>query len=306
MKICFLINPETPPDKAENRRYLSAAARKLGHEASMASVDALALRDGKIMAGKKNLEAFDLIWVLSIGGRDGFLDKMQILKLLSQKTCVVNAPDALIHLHSKISMSGADGVQYPETHVSRDAAALWGIAQKSKARWVVKPVARSFGEGVALLKNRAQLSRLTENGKTCILMQRYIPEIERGEKRVLVAGGKIAGHYLRTATKEFRTNLHQGAEAAPCLLTREERKACERVAAYLLARGVHFAGLDVVWPYMLEWNVVSPGGIGTIHRLTDENIAANVLQNVLASSGFARKKAQGREHARASCSRRVR
>jgi glutathione synthase len=279
MKLCFLIHHKTPMSQAENARLLSEAARELGHEVALAPMDELAVQNGKIMAGGE-LQGFDLVWVLSLGSRETFLDKIQLLKLLEQKTRVVNSPDALLYMHSKICLSELPVAQYPETYISADAEMLWDISQAKDGKWVIKPVAESFGEGVELLTSHKQLKAR----KGYCLLQRYVPEIKQGEKRVLVAGGEVVGHYIRKGKGDFRTNLHQGAQAATCDLTEEEKTACRAIARYLLLEGAVFAGIDLCWPYVLEWNVISPGGIATLARLTGQNIAKTVVNRVLASS----------------------
>lgn len=306
MKICFLIHHATPLQRAENVVYLANAARDEGHAVSLAFIDTLHSVNADIRARvfdltapltaktplpagtDRSLAEADIVWVLSLGNRESFLDKIQMLKLL--KVRVINTPEALLFMHSKLSLAEAvPMMRYPETHVSCDAQALHDIIIPSKESWIVKPLAESMGRSVFFItpgyvSARALLDSLTRDGKHYCMLQRYLPEVKQGEKRVLLAGGKIIGHYARIPRLDHRSNLHQGGEALSCELMPDERKACETLAKYLLDKGVYFAGLDMAWPWLIEWNVVSPGGIATIDRLGGGNLAPQVVKNVLPPS----------------------
>ncbi len=309
MKICFLIHERTPLLQAVNAYILANACCTLGYETSFAFTDSLACYDGKVRARMARLKgpfaehmsfdempfadgslaSFDILWILSFGTRNTFSDRMQLLKLLPPSVRIVNSLDSLLFMHSKISHLHLDGLmQCPETHISSDAEALWTIVDKSNAEWVIKPVAESLGRSVFKLVRgdtniKPLLQAMTgEDGSRYCLLQRYLPEVTKGEKRVLVAGGEVIGQYFRKPTAgDHRGNLHQGGQPTLCDLTAEERAGCQRVAGYLLEQGVYFAGLDISWPWLIEWNVVNPGGIATIEKLGGENLAKTVVQKVL-------------------------
>ncbi len=311
MKICFLINRQMLLAKAENRFYLANAALALGHAPAFAFTDSLACHNGETVAelamvteplvvdqsleglgfAQSPMAAFDVVWVLGLGRRETFLDKIQLLKLLAQRIRVINSPDALFFLHSKISQDGLSGaIRYPETHISASFADLWRIYQTG-GDWIVKPAGESLGRDVFKLKQgdsnaRVILQTMTgHDGARYCLLQRYVPEVADGEKRVLIAGGEVIGQYKKMATIDHRGNLHQEAEATLCNLLPEERTACEGIGRYLLDKGAYYVGLDIAWPWFLEWNVLNPGGIGTTHRLGGENLAKTVINRVLAASG---------------------
>lgn len=269
MKICFLTHPAALGDEGSNVNILSQAARALDHEVGVELIDDLSLSLPQ--------SRFDLVWVLSLGSRQRFLPTIQLLQLLAQRTRVVNTPEALMFLHSKLSLSGWRGqLRYPETYFPADAAFA------AQGEWIVKPLAESFGHGVRKLSSPKAVQIATAEE---LLLQRYVPEAAAGEKRVLLAGGEVVGWYGRQAKAgEIAANLHQGGEAFACELTPQERSACEEVGAWLLARGAHFAGLDIAGEWLLEWNVVSPGGLGTLARLSGKNLANDVISKVLASS----------------------
>ena len=119
------------------------------------------------------------------------------------------------------------------------------------------------------------------SGQYC-LMQRYVEEIAEGEKRVLFAGGRSVGQYKRKAVIDHRTNVIQGARTEACDLTDKETDLCRRIGQYLAGMGAEFAGVDMVYPYVIEFNVINPGGLKTIFELTGVNLAAQIIDRVLA------------------------
>ena len=232
----------------------------LSHETLGLTADGVAARDA---AGRiAPLAAFDLVWILGFGPRAGFLDRMQMLNTLDQAR-FVNAVDALVYLHGKFDLAELG----PETHAGADVDALVDIVERG-GRWVAKPTAGSFGRDVFLLEAgdvhcRAVFEHLTGRGAGgYCLLQRYVEETETGEKRVVVAGGKIIGAYAKQGG-----NLATGAVARRTRLDAGELALVREVVARLDARGAGFAGIDLAAPYVLEANVANPGGLKTLEQL---------------------------------------
>ncbi len=257
-----------PGDSAnDNRERLPAAFEAAGwraallfHESLGLTADGMAARD--VGSRMVPLASFDLVWILGFGAREGFLDRMQMLKTLGQAR-FVNTVDALVYLHGKFDLSEFG----PQTYASADVDALMAIVAEG-GRWVAKPTAGSFGRDVFLLAAedihcRAVFEHLTGRGagRYCLL-QRYVEEAEHNEKRVLVAGGDIIGAYAKTGG-----NLAAGAVARRTELDAGETSLVRRVIAHLGSRGARFAGIDLAAPYVLEANVANPGGLSTLEQL---------------------------------------
>ena len=113
-----------------------------------------------------------------------------------------------------------------------------------------------------------------------------MPAVAGGEKRTLVAGGRIVGSYLRRPGTDFRTNLAVGADAAPAQLSEQERALVQEIATRLDGLGVGFAAVDTVYPYLMEVNVANPGGLSTMASLYGENLAPAVAAAVAGSHGL--------------------
>lgn len=229
----------------------------------------------------KNASETDLIWVLSLGARASFLDKVQLLMLANRSTAVINSPQALAFWHAKHLPSQIDiaHLKIPETLASKDKNWLWAQMLERDGDWVIKPSAGSGGEGVRKISgiDKEAFYQLPDHFH---FIQRYIPAVSQGEKRILLAGPKIIGQYLRVATTDFRTNLSQGGVPQPCSLSTEEQQAMQLLGALLLKQGIVFAGIDLCWPWLIEINIVSPGGLDTIEKLSGQDLSGKVLSAV--------------------------
>lgn len=245
------------------------------------------------------LDEFDVVWILNLGTRAGFLDKIQLLynlqspKPQGHSTRVINSLDSIMYLKSKYFLASLpELIKYPDTWASSNPEFLYQIIKNKGGSWIIKPPAGSFGREVFKLESsdpniQLILETLTgsEQDQYCLL-QRYVEEISAGEKRVLIANGKPIGQYLRIANEDHRTNLMQGASAGLCDLSTAERLYCEQIGEFLLSKGTFFAGIDLVFPWVIEINVINPGGITTIDQLGGGNLATEVVDSVIDGSGI--------------------
>ena len=103
----------------------------------------------------------------------------------------------------------------------------------------------------------------------------FIPEIERGDKRILLIDGEAVPHALARVPSgdDYRGNMVAGATATGQPLSDADRRICAEVGPKLRDAGVLFAGIDVIGDYLTEINVTSPTGIRELDRAFDLNIA---------------------------------
>lgn len=302
--VCLLIQ-DSPVIEDGNYLRIGIALIRRGHTVNCCLIDSLTLSRSKITgqgfaltdglkAGDELpslqqivLEEHDLVWVLTIGERWTFLDKVQLLYTLPREVEITNSLDALMHLKSKYFLTSREVFRCPETHASRSADELAGIIRSSGGRWIVKPPAGSLGRDVFLTEAddnnlMAILQHLCgPDNNHYTMIQRYLPEIENGEKRVLLAGGQVIGQYLRLPNQDHRTNVSQGASVHVTKLTDEESAYCLEVGKFLTGMGAHYVGLDLVYPWLIETNVISPGGLTTIAELEGKDLGEDVARNVL-------------------------
>ncbi len=300
-----LLIPET--DELVDGNYLRFGNELLcrGIDVCLCPVDSLALTDSRVTAlgrlldgpahvgeplaavNTYHLDECDTIWVFSLGQRQSFLDKYQLLYILASRVRLINSLDAIMHLKSKYFVTSVpDLIRHPETHAATDPDLLLSIIERSDKPWVAKPPAGSLGRDVFLLRpgesnNRVILEHLCGRDRDqYTLVQEYLGDIASGEKRVLIAGGKVVGQYRRTATDDFRTNLLQGAKSHACSLTADEARYCEEIGSLLVSMGAEFVGLDMVYPWVIEFNVINPGGLLTIHGLTGIDLTSAIIDRL--------------------------
>lgn len=309
MKIALLIN-ETECIELDNYYLFSHQLLTLGHSVSLCCIDSLGMSNtrvtaqgfeanstfvkvgqpfGELTCSEITLNHFDLVWILALGFRIGFLDKIQLLHNLERDTALVNSLNSILYLKSKYFLNTqAEIFAHPESHASANWQQLIEIIQQGGGTWIIKPPAGSFGRDVFKVEStdanlRSILQSMTghDSGAYC-LIQRYVEEISNGEKRVLLANGVVVGQYRRRNTQDHRTNLSQGGEPEVCDLTPEEIDLCGRIGNFLRAEGALFVAMDLAYPYVIELNVINPGGLTTLHALTDRDLSGEVVERVLS------------------------
>ena len=301
MSILFLVGqPPYPSDT--NLVRLSIAATEAGMEIAWGLIDTLELRNRSVsVLGERmpvihqdglfepkrrlTLTDFNTLWVLSLGRRSTFLDKIQILNLVPQERFINNC-HALVHLNSKYSLAALPkSIQQPERLASANPDSMKQVLQH-KAEWMMKPAAESQGRGVYQLSSEDPNTHsildheIPPGLRAFRLIESRVKEIEQGEKRVLIAGGTFIGAYLRRAQQDHRTNLATGAAAEQTRLNENEQQICHMVAEHCESQGARFIGIDLVYPYVIEINVINPGGIGTLIKLGEGDQAQRVIHSL--------------------------
>ncbi len=301
-EIVFLLG-DVAEARNDNHERLPAAFRAAGWQVTSLPHDAVRMHQGRIQLGDHDPQRFQLIWLVGFGPAESFLDRMQLLRMVDQQR-FVNAVDPLIHLHAKSSWAS----RMPETYVSNDPRFLGDIVDAG-GDWVAKPTAGSFGREVWRLSRgtsgRQLLTRLIGDAGRYCMLQRFLPGIDAGEKRSLVAGGRVIGTYLRrpgalsdaqselagqrtpraAPEPDFRANLAAGGAAEPASLTDAERRLVEDIAAELDDAGIGFAAVDILYPYLMEVNLANPGGLGTMAALYGTDLTPVVVDAVVTRRG---------------------
>lgn len=279
--IAFLLG-DTALARHDHHERLPAAFRAAGWAVTCLPAEGLCLTPEGVRLAGADPARFTLIWLLGMGRRETFLDRMQLLRLLPRRPLVVD-PDALVYGHAKYAWWR----RLPQTYASADPAFLKACLAQG-GDWVLKPPAGSFGRDVQRIRDdpagRAAIDRLcgaAGPAPAYSLLQRYVREVERGEKRTLVAGGRIIGTYLRRPDPgrpdAFRANLAAGGEAEQAALDPQERELVAALNAELVRRGIGFAAVDTAYPHLMEVNLANPGGLATLHQLYGRDPAPAVV-----------------------------
>jgi len=271
------------PAKArnDNHQRFAAGFERAGWQVTVEDHEALEVRANKLVVAGRDPGFYDLIWPLGFGRQISFLDRMQLLKGLNNRK-FVTSPDVLLYLHGKHRWLDA----MPETHTSCDTDYLFAVITGG-GDWIVKPTAGSYGrdvhlvrEGQATLAELVHLAAATDNGY--LMAQRFVPEIAAGEKRTLIAGGRMIGSYLRRPEDGVSSNLATAGRAEETCLTDAERVLIEPIARELADLGAGFAAIDTVYPYLMEVNVVNPGGLETIETVEGRDRTDLAVESIIA------------------------
>jgi glutathione synthase len=200
---------------------------------------------------------------------------------------VVNRPAALRNASEKIYTAWFEHC-CPPTVVSRNMDRLRAFLHEH-GDIVVKPLNGMGGASVfrareSDLNLNVILETITDQGRRTAMAQRYIPEIARGDKRILMIDGTPFPHALARlpAAGEFRGNLAAGGTGKGVDLSERDRWICAQVGPVLRDTGLLFVGLDVIGDFLTEINVTSPTCIRELDTLYNADIAGQVLDAIEA------------------------
>jgi glutathione synthase len=284
---------ETINIESDSTFVLALEAEARGHTLYHYLPREMWLADGRLQARARRLEvrrelgrhhSFGAAEVVDLGRMDvvlmrqdppfdlGYITATHLLEHIHPRTLVVNDPASVRNAPEKLFVLGWPALM-PPTLVARDRSAIDAFRAEHKDI-IVKPLYGNGGAGVFRLREGdenlgALLEMFGALGSEPLMIQRYIPEIRQGDKRIILVDGEPMGAVLRVpADGEARANLHVGGRAVRADLTARDREICAAIGPTLKARGLIFVGIDVIGDYMTEINVTSPTGLQEIHRLS--------------------------------------
>jgi glutathione synthase len=149
---------------------------------------------------------------------------------------------------------------------------------------VIKPLYWFGGQFIKKISDlntgRKQIeTALREHGH--IIIQKFLPSVYEGDKRIIIIDGKIAASMKRVPAKgNFIANLAAGGYANYTELSNREKYIAETIGSYLKQQGIFFAGLDMISEYLIEINVTSPTGLVAINKLYGINLAKEIVSTL--------------------------
>lgn len=209
-----------------------------------------------------------------------YITATHLLEHIHPKTLVVNDPAAVRNAPEKLFVTHFPDLMPPTVITSSRDEVL-----AARAEWkdiIVKPLFGNGGSGVFHVKPDdenlgALLETFTQLYREPIIVQKYLPEIRKGDKRIILIDGKPAGAVSRIPQDgEARANFHAGGSAGKTALTKREQEICEAIGPTLRQQGLLFVGIDVIGDYLTEINVTSPTGIQEINRLDGSALEATL------------------------------
>ena len=201
-----------------------------------------------------------------------------LLETVHPKTLVVNDPAQVRSAPEKLIATRFPDLQ-PPTLISSDPVAL-NAFHKTHGDVVLKPLHGAAGSGVVRLKaDDPNLDALIEihaaGSRDPLVIQKFIPAVSAGDKRILLVDGEPVGAINRIPAKDqVRSNLRVGGTAAPVQLTPRDLEICARIGPWLKESGLIFVGIDVIGDYLTEINVTSPTGAQQLKRFSGVDATA--------------------------------
>ena len=200
----------------------------------------------------------------------------------SQGALVVNKPQSLRDANEKLSTAWFPQCCVP-TIVTRDADDIRAFLIEHRDV-ILKPLDGMGGTSIFRVRQgdpntNVIIETLTTQPDRYAMVQRFIPEIDKGDKRIILIDGEPVPYALARipAEGETRGNLAVGGQGVGVELSDRDYWICEQVAPVLKEKGLLFVGLDVIGDYLTEVNVTSPTCIRELDGLYNLNIAAQFM-----------------------------
>jgi glutathione synthase len=215
-----------------------------------------------------------------------YITATHLLEHIHPDTLVVNDPVHVRNAPEKLFATHFDRLM-PPTLISSDRDQILAFRAEHEDI-IVKPLFGNGGVGVFHVAPddenlNALIEMFTSVYREPVMVQRYLPEVRQGDKRVILIDGRPAGAVNRIPPDgEARSNLHVGGQAVKAELDRRDLEICEAIGPALKERGLIFVGIDVIGGYMTEINVTSPTGLQEIDRFDGVSLEAEIWDSIEA------------------------
>jgi glutathione synthase len=312
--VAFQMDPmESINIDSDSTFVLQLEAQARGHALYHYLPRHLSLRDGRLTARARRIEVrrergdhfrYGAFETLDLAAMDivlmrqdppfdmAYITATHLLEHIRDEVLVLNDPVAVRNAPEKLFATHFDGLM-PPTLITGDRDEIAQF-RAEHGEIVLKPLYGNGGAGVFHVRLdddnlNALIEMFTAMSREPIMVQRYLPEIRRGDKRIVLIDGEPAGAVLRVPSSgEARANLHVGGKAQQAGLTRRERDICAALGPTLADQGLVFVGIDVIGEYLTEINVTSPTGLQEINRLDGaklEILLWDAIERRLAARG---------------------
>jgi glutathione synthase len=313
MKIAFVCDPLDGFKIVKDSTYaMMAEAARRGHAIHVFQHKDMAFESGKVVANiaRVTLTGDDDDWyrldapaAQELTAFDAILERTDppfnmeyiyatyLLELAqNQGARIFNKPEAIRSFNEKLAIA-----QFPQyiapTLVTSDADRVRAFHHEHRDI-ILKPLDGMGGAGIFRVQDDALnlgsiIEMLTANGSQTIMVQRYIPEITEGDKRILLIGGQVVPYCLARIPQgsEIRGNLAVGGLGVAREISARDREIGSALAPILLQRGLLLVGLDAIGDYMTELNVTSPTCFQEIRQQTGFDVATLFIDALEKQAG---------------------
>ncbi|HVJ91742.1 MAG TPA: glutathione synthase [Labilithrix sp.] len=304
MRFVYVMDPmdRVLPDKDTTFAFLRAAQGR-GHECLHCEPRDLLLRGGDLYARVQKVTVSDSPPHVTFGDvsdirladaeavfirKDPPFDNLYLMTTLllehvRGRTVLVNDPRGLREANEKLyTLHFARWM--PKTIVTSHEDVVFDFVKEVGGTGVIKPLDLAGGSGVMMVRTgdknaRSIVQLLTDEGRRFVMVQEFLPDVEKGDKRVIVLDGKVLGAINRVPrSDDLRSNIHVGGSVEPYEITDAERAIAADLAPRLKADGLVFVGLDIIGGRLTEVNVTSPTGIQQMSQHHGRDLAVDVIQ----------------------------
>ena len=287
--------------EADTTFLMMEQAQARGHELFVYTTDTLALENGRAFARgrdvrvqrvkgehatlgpmrKVELAGFDVVLLRQDPPFDmHYIDTTFVLEAIHPQTLVVNNPVEVRNAPEKLFVTRFPELQ-PPTLITFDREQIYDFRARH-GDVVLKPLNGRGGSGVTrLLADDPNLDALLELhaqiGREPVILQKFLPAVTKGDKRIILVDGEAVGAINRVPEKgQIRSNMAVGGKPEPIELSARDLEICGTIGPELKRRGLLFVGIDVIGDYLTEINVTSPTGAVALKRFSGVN-AADIL-----------------------------
>ncbi|MBI4757359.1 MAG: glutathione synthase [Betaproteobacteria bacterium] len=305
MKFAFILDPlEHIKAYKDSSVAMMREAQHRGHEVFAVMREALAWRDGQVLATATRIELlldqhtwyaphermrvplrhFDAVLMRQDPPFDfEYVVATWLLeRAVADGVRVFNDPRAIRDHSEKLAVAEFP-LFAPPMLVAREATLLDAFIDEM-GDVILKPLDGMGGASIFRVRpgdaNRnVIIETLTQHGRRTVMAQRYLDQIAQGDKRILLIGGEVVPHALARIPRagETRGNLAAGATGVAQPLSARDREIAQTLAPLLAARGLLLAGIDVIGDWLTEINVTSPTCFVEIAQQTGYDVAAHFL-----------------------------
>ena len=205
-----------------------------------------------------------------------YITATYLLEHIHKSTLIINDPAAVRNAPEKLLVTHFPDLT-PETLISADREAIRAFCEEHKDV-VLKPLYLFGGKNIQRIQETdLNLDCVLDMYETIfrepLVVQKFIPEISGGDKRVILIDGKPEATFSRIPPEgSFLANMASGGKAIKTTLTNRDLEICSIIGPQLAKQGLIFASIDIIGSYLTEINVTSPGGLKFIENLYGQNL----------------------------------
>lgn len=299
--LIFFMDPlETLQLEKDTTLQIIKEGIKGGHHISIFHDEDLAVRDGEVIVKTRKiitdendiktvydnneeiLTKYDILFVRRDPPVDmEFYSSLSILSSIDDEILCLNRPSSILLFPEKIWPATFKQF-HPPTLISKRVEDILNFKKKHR-NVVIKPLFNYCGNGIYIslsddrnFKSIISMHKMMSNHP--VLIQKFISDVDDGDRRIIMLGGEPIGAINRKASLEdFRCNMYAGGTPTLHTLSKTEQDICTQIGPTLKKMGLHLVGIDIIGDYITEINTTAPTGIFQIAELGGPNLCENVI-----------------------------